>query len=291
MSDQPTSIDEQIANAFYEAEDLKRENPKEALAKFKHVVELGKNTKDISDESRTSFFKSLTHITVIQFGDKKFDEMLKQYKYLLSFVPLVTRNEASEAVETVLNAVSTGAVDFKFQEEMYQVTTDTLKSRSDNERMIFDINMKLCKLYVDRKMYAEASKVLARLHKSCQTPDGHDDKKEKGSELLEIYALEVKMSMAQHNSLKQKELYEKTKDLTAGVKDPRSQSIIRECWGQMFGDDGQWQRAYAEFYSAFTNYQEIGNAHRAKQCLKYVIVANMLSGGEQNPFDAREAKV
>jgi len=97
--------------------------------------------------------------------------------------------------------------------------------------------------------------------------------------------------MASHNSLKQKELYDKTKDLTAAVKDPRSQSIIRECWGQMFGDDGQWQRAYAEFYSAFTHYQEIGNAGRAKQCLKYVIVANMLSNGEQNPFDAREAKV
>jgi len=153
------------------------------------------------------------------------------------------------------------------------------------------VNMKLCKLYVDRKMYEEASRVLLKLHKSCQTPDGNDDKKEKGSELLEIYALEVKMSMAQHNSLKQKELYEKTKDLTAAVKDPRSQSIIRECWGQMFGDDGQWQRAYAEFFSAFTHYQEIGNATRAKACLKYVIVANMLSGGEQNPFDAREAKV
>lgn len=57
------------------------------------------------------------------------------------------------------------------------------------------------------------------------------------------------------------------------------------------GEEGQWQRAYAEFYSAFTHYQEIGNRDRAKQCLKYVVVANMLSGGEQNPFDAREAKV
>lgn len=59
----------------------------------------------------------------------------------------------------------------------------------------------------------------------------------------------------------------------------------------MFGDEGQWQRSYAEFYSAFTHYQEIGNRDKAKQCLKYVVVANMLSGGEQNPFDAREAKV
>jgi len=166
-----------------------------------------------------------------------------------------------------------------------------LNNKAATERMIFDVNMKLCRQYVDRKLYAEASRVLSRLHRSCTNPDGSDDKKDKGSELLEIYALEVKMSMAQHNSLKQKELYDKTKDLTAAVKDPRSQSIIRECWGQMFGDDGQWQRAYAEFFSAFTHYQEIGNASRAKQCLKYVVVANMLSNGEQNPFDAREAKV
>lgn len=33
----------------------------------------------------------------------------------------------------------------------------------------------------------------------------------------------------------------------------------------MFGDEGQWQRSYAEFYSAFTHYQEIGNREKAKQ--------------------------
>ena len=59
----------------------------------------------------------------------------------------------------------------------------------------------------------------------------------------------------------------------------------------MHGDEGEWQRAYTEFYSAFIHYAEIGNRERAKQCLKYVVIANMLSGGEQNPFDAREAKV
>ena len=59
----------------------------------------------------------------------------------------------------------------------------------------------------------------------------------------------------------------------------------------LFGDEGEWQRAYAEFYSAFIHYQEIGNRERAKQCLKFVVISNMLAGGEQNPFDAREAKV
>lgn len=118
-----------------------------------------------------------------------------------------------------------------------------------------------------------------------------DDKRNKGGELLEIYALQIKMSLDRGDTLRMRELYEKTRDLSAAVKDPRSQSVIRECWGRMFGEEGQWQRSYAEFYSAFTHYQEIGNRDKAKQCLKYVVVANMLSGGEQNPFDAREAKV
>jgi hypothetical protein len=34
-------------------------------------------------------------------------------------------------------------------------------------------------------------------------------------------------------------------------------------------------------YSAFQNYQEIGQRDKAKQCLRYVIVANLLAGGEQ----------
>eukprot|EP01006_Ploeotia_vitrea_P024941 TRINITY_DN57745_c0_g1_i2.p1 TRINITY_DN57745_c0_g1~~TRINITY_DN57745_c0_g1_i2.p1 ORF type:complete len:307 (+),score=174.79 TRINITY_DN57745_c0_g1_i2:725-1645(+) len=141
-----------------------------------------------------------------------------------------------------------------------------------------------------RGEYKEAEQQLQVLLRSCQTPDGEDDLS-KGAELLEIYALAVQISVATKNELAMASLYEKTKNLTAAVKDPRSQSVIRECWGQMFGDQGQWQRAYGEFYNAFSNYQEIGNREKAKRCLKYVVVANMLSGGKSNPFDAREAKV
>ena len=70
--------------------------------------------------------------------------------------------------------------------------------------------------------------VLSALLQSCQTPSGQDDKKNKGGELLEIYALQIQLSSKRGDSLKMKELYDKTKDLTAAVKDPRSQSVIRE---------------------------------------------------------------
>jgi COP9 signalosome complex subunit 2 len=181
--------------------------------------------------------------------------------------------------------------DFKLQEQVYAVTSTALAKMPDSERMLFDVRMKLCRAYINRNAYDEASEVLNGLHKSCQTHDGQDDKKTKGSELLEIYSLQLMISAAQGDNVRLKELFEKTKDLTAAVKDPRSQSIIRECWGMMFGDEGQWQRAKAEFFSAFVSYDEIGNAVKAKQCLKYVVVSNMLSGSDANPFDDRAAKV
>ena len=58
----------------------------------------------------------------------------------------------------------------------------------------------------------------------------------------------------------------------------------------MYMSEERWQEAYDEFFEGFRNYQEAGNS-RAKDCLKYVVLANMLASSDINPFDSREAKV
>lgn len=361
------SLDVQIANMFYEAEDMMRDAPNEALEKFKSIISLIQPmtaavtsspstaatipATSLTVETRSTYFHALLHAVILLHRMNRSsssgssdgngnDEMMKMYTQLLHFIPYVTRNEGSDAVERVLNAVSSsssaGSSSSKALQQIYELTSQTLQSLPDTERMVFNINMKLCKIHVDAEDYDGAAAILKTLHRSCQTPveDGSssgsssgrgggggtvvmvDDRKNKGmkflyyfyvastsasmitlltqkqkflssssffsgSELLEIYAVEIRMSLAQHNVSKMRELYEATKDLSAAVKDPRSQSVIRECWGLMFGHDGQWQRAYAEFYSAFQAYQEIGQRDRAKQCLQYVVVANLLAGGQQ----------
>jgi hypothetical protein len=67
-------------------------------------------------------------------------------------------------------------------------------------------------------------------------------------------------------------------------------SVIREEGGKMYLEERQWMLAYNEFFESFRNYQEAGQA-RATQCLKYVVLANMLASSDINPFDSREAKV
>jgi len=143
--------------------------------------------------------------------------------------------------------------------------------------------------FVQQGQVNKARTLLEQLHSRCRNPDGTDNQ-DKGSELIDIYALRMRMAGDQADVEVTKELYAKTKNLNAKVKNPKSQSIIRECWGKMWGDDDNWQKAYQDFYLAFTGYQEANMHTNAKQCLTYVIVANMLSSGNANPFDAPEAK-
>ncbi|CAA2992198.1 Hypothetical predicted protein [Olea europaea subsp. europaea] len=65
--------------------------------------------------------------------------------------------------------------------------------------------------------------------------------------------------------------------------------IIRECGGKMFMAERRWAEAATDFFEAFKNYDEAGN-HRRIQCLKYLVLANMLMISEVNPLDGQEAK-
>jgi hypothetical protein len=56
--------------------------------------------------------------------------MQKEYQKLLAYIPNVTRNEGSNAIEDVLNSVAGG--DLKALEEMYTITLDVLKKQKDS---------------------------------------------------------------------------------------------------------------------------------------------------------------
>ena len=82
--------------------------------------------------------------------------------------------------------------------------------------------------------------------------------------------------------------------------------VIKECGGKMWmGErmytqihvltyvliwrEGQWNRASEDFFDSFKNYDEAGSPQRI-QVLKYLVLANMLTGSEVNPFDSQETK-
>jgi COP9 signalosome complex subunit 2 len=213
--------------------------------------------------------------------------MIARYRDMLLYISSVTRNECTEAINNILDTIAS-ATNIQVLSEMYEITLIALKT-ANNERLWLNTNLKLAKLYLEGKKVSEVERILAVLKEACQTSDGRDDIS-KGTALLEIYCVEIQLCSLTLDAQRMRHVYPKTLNLNAAVTDPRIMGIIREEGGKMQMAEGNWEEAYNELYEAFRNYQEAGNS-RAKDCLKYVVVASMLTLSGINPFAAREAKV
>ncbi len=172
-------------------------------------------------------------------------------------------------------------------EEFYSTTLTALEE-ANNERLWVKTNLKLAKLWLDRKEYSRLNKILRALHKALQTDDGSDDQS-KGTHLLEVYALEIQMYTETKNNKKLKELYHRTLKVKSAIPHPRIMGVIRECGGKMHMSEKQWDAAQIDFFESFRNYDEAGSPLRIT-VLKYLVLANMLVKSEISPFGAQETK-
>jgi COP9 signalosome complex subunit 2 len=214
-------------------------------------------------------------------------------------------------------------------QEFYGLTLEFLAD-SKNERLWFKTNMKLANLWVGLCEVGKAGRVLKELRRSCQNADGSDDMK-KGTQLLEIYALEIQLYTEQKNNKKLKDLYnvgagtrfhrwhartlglgwmhmgrgkliwslilpslsvglQRALSIKSAIPHPRIMGVIRECGGKMHMHERRWADAATDFFEAFKSYDEAGSTRRV-QCLKYLVLANMLMESAVDPFDSQEVSI
>ena len=93
------------------------------------------------------------------------------------------------------------------------------------------------------------------LCRACQNPDGSEDLK-KGTQLLEVYALEIQMYTEQKNTKRLKQLYHKALTVKSAIPHPRIMGIIRECGGKMHMHERIWSEAATDFFEV----GHLGNA-------------------------------
>jgi len=86
------------------------------------------------------------------------------------------------------------------------------------------------------------------------------------------------------------ETYKKALQVKAAIAHPRIMGIIRECGGKMYMRTRKWSEATSDFFEAFKYYDEAGDPRRVL-CLKYLVLAKMLTGSAINPFDSPETAV
>lgn len=280
--EEPEEQDVDIENQYYNSKGLVETDPEGALAGFAEVVAM-------EPEKAEWGFKALKQTVKLYYRLGKYKEMMDAYREMLTYIKsAVTRNYSEKCINNIMDFVSGSASqNFSLLQEFYQTTLKALEE-AKNERLWFKTNLKLCKIWFDMGEYGRMSKILKELHKSCQREDGTDDQK-KGSQLLEVYAIEIQMYTETKNNKKLKQLYQKALAIKSAIPHPRIMGIIRECGGKMHMAERQWADAATDFFEAFKNYDEAGNQRRI-QCLKYLVLANMLMESQVNPFDGQEAK-
>ncbi|CAL9000681.1 unnamed protein product [Prunus brigantina] len=280
--EEPEEQDVDIENQYYNSKGLVETDPEGALSGFDEVVRM-------EPEKAEWGFKALKQTVKLYYRLGRYKEMMDAYRVMLTYIKsAVTRNYSEKCINNIMDFVSGSASqNFGLLQEFYQTTLKALEE-AKNERLWFKTNLKLCKIWFDMGEYGRMNKILKELHKSCQKEDGTDDQK-KGSQLLEVYAIEIQMYTETKNNKKLKQLYQKALAIKSAIPHPRIMGIIRECGGKMHMAERQWADAATDFFEAFKNYDEAGNQRRI-QCLKYLVLANMLMESEVNPFDGQEAK-
>jgi len=275
-----------VENMYYTAKSKKEDEPEKALKEFQVIV-------DQEQEKGDWGFKALKQMTKLLFLVlRRPADALKTYTQLLIYTKsAVTRNYAEKTINGILDYVGGGKggpVEVDVLERFYQVTKDALED-AKNERLSVKTNLKLAKLWLDRKEYGRLSKLIKDLHSSTGTVTDSDEQSQKGTQLLEVYALEIQMHNETRNFTKLKEIYNASNNVRSAIPHPRIMGIIKECGGKMWMGERHWDRASEDFFESFRNYDEAGSPQRI-QVLKYLVLANMLTGSEVNPFDSQETK-
>jgi len=279
-TDSNSEPDVDLENQYYNSKALKEDDPHSALESFEKVLFL-------EQEKGEWGFKALKQMVKINYKLQQYDNMMKRYTELLTYIKsAVTRNHSEKSINSILDFISTSK-QMALLQEFYETTLDALKD-AKNDRLWFKTNCKLGKLYYDCEDFNKLGRIIKELRRSCQTEDGDDDLK-KGTQLLEIYALEIQMYTAQKNNKKLKALYEQSLHIKSAIPHPLIMGVIRECGGKMHLREEEYDNAATDFFEAFKNYDESGSSRRIT-CLKYLVLAYMLMKSDINPFDSQEAK-
>lgn len=282
--DEQQDGDVDIENKYYNAKQLKGENPDEAVDEFLGVPAL-------EDQKGDWGFKGLKQAIKLEFALGRYDDAVVHYKELLTYVKsAVTRSYSEKSINNMLDYIEKTADDstaYKCMEEFYSLTLETFQA-TNNERLALKTNVKLAKLYLDKKDYTALSNKVKEIHKACQREDGTADPG-KGTYSLEAYALEIQMYAEMKNNKRLKALYQKALTVRSAVPHPKVQGVIRECGGKMHMSEENWPEARTAFFESFKNYDEAGSMQRL-QVLKYLVLTTMLADSKINPFDSQETK-
>ena len=270
----------EVENSFYSAQDaMEDKNFDDAIEGFEEVIELeqGYLGKKKLEEAKWSF-KALKNLVVMYGKVKKNEKCSETYRKLLNYTgDDVNENHLNKAISSILDSLEEGGDDRQLV-DMYNITDEVL-TKLGNTRALNKVELKKAKAFLNLKNWGQLKQVLRKITQSMIEQNKQD-------QLLDVYGLEIQMYMSQKDKVGVQNVYDKAKKIVEKDKGVLSNKlpIFNYCGGKILMEDRQFTEAYKKLFEAFEYYVEIGSDLRIP-CLKYMLMANMLSTSEKvNPF-------
>jgi len=299
-------LEVELTNSYYLAEDhFSEKRFQDALEEFEKLIAAeAEHAEEVQSFSEGPWsFLAMARLVMIHLSLNRMDKVVPKYKALLDMMhlPYVTANQRERAIDDALNGLAQlgqlGSEALSQQPssaltligEMYALTLKALED-SKMERLWFKTNVSQAKMMLENQEYSRIeAPILSVLYSKCTLADGTDDP-DRASDLLELRAIHTTLLYKTGNFSRMKKLYPKTKASKSAVEDVRVMGTLRELGGRMYMRERQWSDAYNEFFESFQAYNESGKVDNAISCLKYLVIANIISNNSVNPFDAREIR-
>jgi COP9 signalosome complex subunit 2 len=271
-----------LENQYLEAKDMmdEKKNTEDSLHEFEKV--LNKEFENTGKRGKWGF-KSLKWIIKINHTLMRNNDVMTKFVMLLdNYASMLVENERA------MNKLFDHVAESPIIKELFKITLQKLED-SGNKKASLRLELRLAKVLLKRQDFSELDLLLESMHERCKV-DGEDDST-KGNQLIEIYAMKIERYLRDLNPNFKilKTLYNKAVSIKA-LCNPRFLGVIHECGGKIFLRERNYKDANTDFIEAFKGYDSAGARDFAIQCLRYLILSNMLSNSPVNPFDDNRAK-
>mmetsp|Transcript_23381 Transcript_23381/g.58470 ORF Transcript_23381/g.58470 Transcript_23381/m.58470 type:complete len:442 (+) Transcript_23381:166-1491(+) len=257
-------------NIFYETKELAFKDPTQALENLNTIIECEKDKLS---------FRALKWTIKIHFHQGLHQESLDKFSQLLGYTKkTIPISEAEKSINKLLNFLESSP----FIEQFFDCTLNVYKE-GKHDKAFVRTQLRLAHLLLSRKEFRKLETVINSLCSTCESASRDDPGK--ASQLIEIYSLAISMYTEKGDQKKLRDFYNQAKKIQNAVNAQRITSVIHECGGKMYMLQRDWMNAYADFFQAFKDYNDVGRSAKACQCLKYLVLANMLSKASINPFE------
>jgi COP9 signalosome complex subunit 2 len=269
-----------VENAYAEAKADAENNLSKAIAGYRQVID--------GDQDHGKWtFKSLKGIYRAATKHRDAKVMLDYYAQMLNFNwSQRTRHDIDKAINKHIERCTVFPMDV--QRQVYDVTLQAISKDLKNfDKLWFNIKLRAANLLLEEKSFDALEREIQALHGWCL--EGEQAEQRKATQRLSVYALELQLYTERYDPVKIRTVYQAAMSIKSAIPPPKVLGIIRESGGKLFMRQSMWAEAHECFLQAFRSFDEAGD-HRRIACLKYLVLASMLSGSEINPFATNEAQ-